>query len=302
MNMKKSNLKPPSLLTQTERLLRKHSLHARKGLGQHFLIDEEVLQKTVSAAELSPNDIIIEIGPGMGILTRELAKHAGRVITVEMDSKLTDILKHDLASFDNITTINADILQIEPSALLQETRAGFPSTNSASYKVVANLPYYIASPVLRQFLEATAKPQSMVVMVQKEVAETIVAKPGRTSLQSVSVQFYGEPKIISYVPAKCFYPPPKVDSAILHIKLYPQPAVDVDEKSFFELVRAGFSAPRKQIVNSLARGLELSKTKVLLLLEKADILPQRRAQTLTLNEWAHLWSVLAGTENRHDNR
>jgi 16S rRNA (adenine1518-N6/adenine1519-N6)-dimethyltransferase len=158
--------------------------------------------------------------------------------------------------------------------------------------VVANLPYYITSPVLRHFLEASAKPQIMVVMVQKEVAEAIVAGSGRMSVLSISVQFYGEPRIISYVPARCFYPAPEVDSALLRVDLYPQPAVTViDKGSFFELVRAGFTASRKQIANSLAQGLGLSKAEVLSLLAEASIVPQRRAETLTLDEWAQLCQV-----------
>jgi len=276
-----------SLPAQTRKLLRRFDLRPRKGLGQHFLIDVEVLEHIIQAAELKPSDIVMEIGPGLGILTRELARKAGRVIAIELDSKLADILKQTLASFNNVTIINEDILQIEPAALLQKTM-GSPF----SYKVVANLPYYITSPVLRHFLEASVKPQIMVVMVQKEVAEAIVAKPGQMSLLSVSVQFYGEPRIISYVPASCFYPAPEVDSAILRVDVYPQPAVAVDVESFFELVRAGFSLPRKQICNSLAQGLGLPKAEVLSLLGKADIVSQRRAETLTLVEWARLWRVL----------
>ena len=165
-------------------------------------------------------------------------------------------------------------------------------TNPLKYKVVANLPYYITSPVLRHFLTSSAKPQTMVVMVQKEVAKAITAVPGKMSILSISVQFYGEPRIVSYVPAECFYPAPEVDSAILRINVYPQPPVPVtDERSFFELVRAGFSAARKQIANSLAQGLGLPKTEVLYLLAEAGILPRRRAETLTIDEWARLWQV-----------
>jgi len=281
-----------SLLAQTRGLLRRFDLKVRKGLGQHFLIDEEVLPLIISAAELAPTDIIMEVGPGLGILTRELAKQAGWVIAIELDSQLADILKQTLASFDNVTIINEDILRIDPAALLQEQKARLPSViNRSSYKVVANLPYYITSPVLRHFLGASVKPQVMVVMVQKEVADVIAAKPGQMSLLSVSVQFYGEPEIISYVPAQCFYPAPEVDSAILKINLYPQPAVAVEEGGFFELVRAGFTAPRKQIVNSLAQGLVLPKVEVLSLLGEAGISPSRRAETLTLDEWAKLWQV-----------
>ncbi len=268
-----------SLLTQTRRLLRQFDLRARKGLGQHFLIDGEVLQLITSAAELTPSDVIIEVGPGLGILTRELAQKAGRVIAIELDNRLTAALKQTLASFDNVTIINEDVLKIEPQNL------------ATGYKLVANLPYYITSPVLRHFLEASAKPKLMILMVQKEVAEAIVAKPGKMSLLSVSVQFYGEPRIISDVPAQCFYPAPKVDSAILRIDPSPQPRVAVDEESFFEVVRAGFTAPRKQLANSLAQGLEVSKAEVLSLLERAGIAPQRRAETLSLEEWARLRQV-----------
>jgi 16S rRNA (adenine1518-N6/adenine1519-N6)-dimethyltransferase len=158
--------------------------------------------------------------------------------------------------------------------------------------VVANLPYYITSPVLRHFLEASARPQKMVVMVQKEVAKEIVASPGQMSLLSISVQLYGQPEIIDYVPARCFYPAPEVDSAIVRITLYPRPAVDItDKETFFTLVRAGFNAARKQLVNSLQQGLELPRDEVLSLLGKADIAPQRRAETLTLEEWSHLWRI-----------
>jgi len=268
-----------SLLTQTRRLLRQFDLRARKGLGQHFLIDGEVLERITSAAELTPADVVIEVGPGLGVLTRELARQAGRVIAIELDSRLAAALKQTLAPFNNVTIINDDVLKIEPADL------------ATGYKVVANLPYYITSPVLRHFLEASAKPRLMIVMVQKEVAEAIVAKPGKMSLLSVSVQFYGEPRIISPVPAQCFYPAPKVNSAILRIDPHPQPRVAVDEGGFFELVRAGFTAPRKQLVNSLAQGLGVSKADALSLLETAGIVSQRRAETLTLGEWARLWQV-----------
>ena len=288
---KRYNLKSGSLLAQTKRLLRHFDLRARKGLGQHFLVDGEVLQLIASAAELTPADVIVEVGPGLGVLTKELARQAGWVIAIELDDKLAALLRQTLAPFDNVTIINDDVLKIEPEALLNQPKARFPQAIN-SYKVVANLPYYITSPVLRHFLEASAKPQTMIVMVQKEVAEAIVAKPGQMSLLSVSVQLYGEPRIISYVPAQCFYPAPEVDSAILRINLYPQPAVAVDdEDSFFSLVRAGFTAPRKQIGNSLAQGLGRAKGEVLPLLERANIASQRRAETLTLGEWARLWQV-----------
>ncbi|MFC1939815.1 16S rRNA (adenine(1518)-N(6)/adenine(1519)-N(6))-dimethyltransferase RsmA [Chloroflexota bacterium] len=291
---KRRNLKVESLLAQTKRLLRRFDLRARKGLGQHFLIDEEVLELIVSAAGLTPADIVMEIGPGLGVLTRELAGQAGWVIAIELDNRLAAILRETMAPFGNVTIINEDVLSTNPGTLLREQKArSFPEMGgSFSYKVVANLPYYITSPVLRHFLEAKEKPETMVVMVQKEVAEEIVAEPGRMSVLSISVQLYGKPAIIGHVPANCFYPAPEVDSAILRIALYPQPAVKVDDiDGFFRLVRAGFSASRKQIANSLAQGLGSPKAEILALLEKAAIAPQRRAETLTLAEWAHLYQI-----------
>lgn len=292
-------VKSESLLAQTKGRLRRSGLRARKGLGQHFLVDDEVLRLIVAAAQLTPTDVIMEIGPGLGVLTRELAEQAGWVLAIELDDKLAAILKETLTSFNNITIINEDILSIDPKTLFEEQSAKTPPTVSSpwSYKVVANLPYYITSPVLRHFLEASVKPQIMVVMVQKEVAETIVAGPGQASLLSLSVQLYGQPTIVDYVPARCFYPAPEVDSAILRITLYPQPAVDIaDRESFFSLVRAGFSASRKQLANSLAQGLGVSKTEVLSLLSRANIAPQRRAETLTLEEWARLLEVFTRVE------
>jgi len=281
-----------SLLTETRRLLRRFGLQARKGLGQHFLVDKAVLNRIVSEADLAPTDVVIEVGPGLGVLTGELSRRAGRVIAVELDNKLAAILNQVMASFKNVTIINEDVLKVEPAALLAEI--DFKEL-SKSYKVVANLPYYITSPVLRHFLESERKPDVMIVMVQKEVAEDIVGRPGRRSLLSISVQLYGQPEIVDYVPAGCFYPAPEVDSAVLKVTPYPQPAVDIDDtEGFFTLVRAGFSAARKQIGNSLAQGLGVSKDEALVLLSVAGISPQRRAETLTLEEWAQLWRVFQG--------
>jgi len=294
LSNRRCRLKEESLLAQTRQLLRRFDLRARKGLGQHFLIDEEALKLVTSAAELTPTDVVIEVGPGLGVLTRELARQAGWLVAIELDSKLAAILKKTMASFSNVTVVNEDVLKIDPAALFeQKTRFPTAALSPVSYKLVANLPYYITSLVLRRFLESSLKPQLMVVMVQKEVAEAIVAKPGQMSVLSISVQFYGRPEIISYVPARCFYPAPEVDSAILRVTVYPKPVVDVsDESSFFSLVRAGFTASRKQIGNSLSQGLKLPKAEVLSLLEKARIMPQRRAETLTLEEWAKLWWVV----------
>lgn len=276
-------MKEESLLAETRRRLRQLDLRARKRLGQHFLTDRHVLQQILTAAELTADDTVLEIGPGLGILTGELARKAGQVIAVELDDKLAVFLKQEMRSSANVTIVNEDILKIDPADVVPKTE---------KYKVVANLPYYITSPVLRHFLEASRKPDLMVVMVQKEVAEAIVAGPGKRSLLSISVQFYGRPAIISKVPASAFYPAPEVDSTILRIELYLEPVVAVDDAdSFFETVRAGFVSPRKQLANSLAYGLEIPKADVVNLLAEASIAPQRRAETLSLEEWAQLWQV-----------
>lgn len=280
------------LLAQTRKMLRRFGLRARKGLGQHFLISDKVLEAILAAAELDPADTVIEVGPGLGIMTRELAKRAGWVIAIELDNRLADILRKTLP-YDNIVILNEDVLGTDPKKLLQGRAPRFPAA-LRSYKVVANLPYYITSPVLRHFLEASVKPDLMVVMVQKEVAEAIVAGPGKRSVLSISVQFYGRPSIVALVPAASFYPAPEVDSAVVRIDVYPRAPVNVDEEGFFALVRAGFTAARKQVANSLAQGLKLPKPEVLTLLEKADIDPQRRAETFSLEEWATLWRVFSG--------
>lgn len=263
--------------------LRRLKASAKKGLGQHFLTDRQVLAKIIAAAELEPSDTVLEIGPGLGILTEELVENAGRVIAVEVDSKLASALQETLSEFTQLTVINADILELDPAELI----------NKKTYKVVANLPYYIAAPILRHFLEAPRKPSIIVVMVQKEVAQNIVAKPGDMSILGISVQLYGKPTIVDYVPAQSFYPQPKVDSAIVRIDVYTELAVNVkDIAGFFEIVKAGFSAPRKQIRNSLAQGLQLAPKEVAQLLKQAKISPQRRPETLSLEEWAKLQRVL----------
>jgi 16S rRNA (adenine1518-N6/adenine1519-N6)-dimethyltransferase len=279
-------------------MLKRLDLRARKSLGQHFLVNKEVLEKIIASAELIPEDNIIEVGPGMGILTKEIAKKAGFVFAIELDKRLANLLKHDFVASKNVAVINQDILKVNPLLLIKEKRADLSPREdfTINYKVVANLPYYITSAVLRHFLEDSSKPRLIVVMMQKEVAEAIIAKPGAMSLLSVSVQFYGEPKIISYIPAESFFPPPKVDSAILKIDVYSQPIVEVNDVSdFFKLVQAGFCAPRKQIGNSLAQGLGLPKVEALSLLEKADIISRRRAETLSIEEWQRLWKLYGGS-------
>lgn len=257
-------------------------------MGQHFLIDETILNTIIESAELSPEDTVVEVGPGLGVLTTELARRARNVIAVELDTQLTSILKRRLADHDNLQLINADILKVSLPQLLE---------GKNDYKVVANLPYYITSPVLRYFVEASPKPSLMVVMVQKEVGEAIVAGPGKMSLLAVSLQLYGKPSIVAYVPSQSFYPQPKVDSVIIRLDIFAEPTLKVvDVKGFFETVRHGFSSPRKQLHNSLAHGLGVKPTEVALLLKKAKIEPRRRAETLSMEEWAGLYEVMKASK------
>jgi 16S rRNA (adenine1518-N6/adenine1519-N6)-dimethyltransferase len=276
-------------------LLRQFGFKPKKRLGQHFLVDEAVLERILSAAELSLGDIVVEIGPGLGILTEELAKRGAKVIAVELDAKLVALLKKRLAAFPDVKIIHADILKVTPQQLLQDNLTA--SELARGYKVIANLPYYITSPILSHFLETQPRPSVMVVMVQKEVGEAIAAAPGKMRLLSVKAQFYSQPAIVSYVPAASFYPPPKVDSAILRLDVYSQPPLIKsgvsDIASFFDIVMHGFSSPRKQLRNSLAHSLEMPPNQVVSLLEKAGIEAKRRAETLSLEEWRELWKVFA---------
>jgi Dimethyladenosine transferase (rRNA methylation) len=261
-----------------------------------------VLECILAAAEVSPKDIVVEVGPGLGVLTKALAERAAKVIAVELDSKLVSILRKRLSSFPNVTIVHADILKVTPGQLLEGIIApssviaseAKQSRPSQSYKVVANLPYYITSPVLRHFLEAPLKPSMMVVMVQEEVGEAIAAASGKMSLLSVRTQFYSKPTIITYAPADSFYPSPRVDSLVLRLDIHPKPPIEVsDIDGFFDMVICGFSSPRKQLRNSLAQALGMPPSQVVLLLEKVGIEARRRAETLSLEEWSRLWEIFA---------
>jgi 16S rRNA (adenine1518-N6/adenine1519-N6)-dimethyltransferase len=270
------------------RLLREAGLRPHKGLGQNFLVDETALRKVVAAADLTPDDWVLEIGAGLGSLTRLLAQASRRVLAVEIDAKLVGVLQGVVADLPNVDVVPGDILALPVQGLLDR----FPAPVS-TYKVVGNLPYYITSAVLRHLLEATVRPACLVVTVQDEVARRITAGPGDMSLLAVSVQLYGQPRIVARIPAGAFYPAPKVDSAVIRVDLSAGPTVAVDDVDwFFSVVRAGFSARRKQLHNSLGHALGLPADLVGAALLHAGIEPARRAQTLTLNEWARLSRAL----------
>jgi 16S rRNA (adenine1518-N6/adenine1519-N6)-dimethyltransferase len=244
----------------------------------------------VAAAAISSEETIVEIGAGLGVLTRELAARARAVVAVEVDEKLCLYLRQNLRSHPNVSVVCADALSLSPARLLEE--AGLCAGQAGPcgpYAVVANLPYYIAAPVLRHFLEGDLAPTRLVVMLQREVAESIAAGPGKMSLLGVAVQFYGRPHVLFGVPPGAFYPPPKVRSAVLRVDVGEGPKVEVpNAAAFFEVVRAGFSAPRKQLRNSLAQGLGLPAAEAEALLAAAGIDARRRPQELSIEEWASL--------------
>ncbi len=287
-------------------LLKKYGLRPRKGLGQNFLIDSIHLDKIVTVAELAERDLVLEIGPGPGTLTTRLAAAAGQVVAVEVDPNMVNLLRTEYSQLPNLTILEADILQTDLDTLLPDQptpsneavqppkhRTIQPTNQPPTYKVVANLPYYITSAVLRHLLESPARPERIVVTVQKEVAQRIVAEPGQMSLLAVSVQFYGEPKLVHRIPAGAFYPPPKVDSAVVRIDTFPEPPIKVSNVSlFFRLVKAGFGQKRKQLKNSLAAGLHKPVADVVAALEEAKIDPTRRAETLSLADWGRLAEVM----------
>ena len=256
---------------------------AKRSLGQNFLVDRRVLARVVDAAELASTEQVLEIGPGRGILTERLADTAGRVVAVELDDVLAARLTARFADRPNVRIVTGDARTVEVGALLD---------TSAGYKLVANLPYYAATPIVRRFLEMDAAPRVMVVMVQREVARSMAATPGGMSLLAVATQLYGRPRIVASVPPRAFRPAPNVTSAIVRIDVYDRPALRLrSEREFFNLVRAGFSARRKQLRNALSRGLSMPAVDVERLLARAGIDPKRRAETLDLAEWGSLYEV-----------
>jgi 16S rRNA (adenine1518-N6/adenine1519-N6)-dimethyltransferase len=259
--------------------LKRYDLRAHKGLGQNFLQDPLALEKIVSAAEIQSNDTVLEIGPGLGSLTRYLAVSAKEVVAVELDEKLLPPLKAILTPYQNIRLIHGDILKLSPKDLKLEN----------DYIVVANIPYYITSAVIRHLLESEAKPRRIVLTVQKEVAQRICAEPGDMSLLALSVQVYGKPRIAAHIPANAFFPAPKVDSAVLIVDIYSSPRIKEElMTTFFKLIKAGFSQKRKTLRNSLSSGLHIPPTEAAGLLTQVNIDPQRRAETLSIEEWEKL--------------
>lgn len=263
-------------------ILRKYDLNLKKSLGQNFLSQTSVLEKIVDSADLPVNAEVLEIGPGLGTLTRHLATQARRVVAVEIDQRFIPILQDLLVDFKNVDILHGDIMEANITEIME----------SSDYYVVANIPYYITSALLKHLLEAEKKPAKIVLTVQKEVAERICAEEGDLSLLALSVQVYGSPQKVLTIPAGAFYPPPTIDSTVVAVDLYPQPVIPIQNlKAFFQLAKAGFSQKRKTLRNSISAGMRLKPAQAEDLLKQAEIDPQRRAETLALAEWRVLTSV-----------
>ena len=255
----------------------------KKGLGQNFLTSQNVLEEIVDAAEIDSG--VIEVGPGFGVLTSELAKNSDKVVTIEIDERLIDVLEYTLADYDNVKIVNADILKLDLHKLIQE------EFGNEKVSIAANLPYYITTPIITKLLEEKLPLKNIVVMVQKEVALRMAAKPSSKDYGAITVlcQYYTEPSVVTNVPASLFVPPPKVDSAVLRLKIRENPAVHVtDEKMFFRVVKAAFSQRRKTLLNCLCSNFSFPKEEMSALLEGIGITPSRRGETLSLQEFADI--------------
>ena len=278
---------------QIKKILKEHNIQLNKRLGQNFLIDNNILDKIIITANLSKQDTVLEIGSGLGTLTKELAQKAKKVITIEKDKKLTEILKQELKDYENVELIEADILRSD----LCKGR----TSKLKDYKVVSNLPYYITSPVIRMLLESDNPPQEMILMVQKEVAQRICAGhphlrqgfggQAKMNLLAVATQFYANPKIIFSVSKNSFWPRPKIDSAIIKIEVRHQQMSDLEKdsiKKFFQVVKAGFSSPRKQLANNFYTKLSIPREQIKEALAECGLPHQARAENLSVENWQKL--------------
>lgn len=271
-----------------KKIAAKYGFVFKKGLGQNFLTSQLVLEDIADAAEIEECGVL-EVGPGFGVLTNELAKRAKKVVALEIDERLIPVLDDTLSEYDNVKIINRDVMKTNLNELIEEEFKGM------DISVAANLPYYITTPVITTLIESKIPFKNLVVMVQKEVALRIAAKPGSKDYGAISVmcQFYTEPEVIQTVPAALFMPPPKVDSAVLKMKMRQEPAVEVkSEKAFFRTVKAAFSQRRKTLLNCIASDVGMNKEELSNLMLSVDIDPRRRGETLSLEEFAKLSDVL----------
>jgi 16S rRNA (adenine1518-N6/adenine1519-N6)-dimethyltransferase len=262
-------------------VMRNNRLHPDKSLGQNFLQSDSALRKIVETAMIAATDTVLEIGPGLGSLTRYLAELAKQVFTVELDGKLIPILNSTLKEYKNVRVVQNDILKLVISDLIRED----------GYIVVANVPYYITSAIIRHLLESRTRPRRIVLTIQKEVAQRICSKPGDLSLLALSVQVFGSPSIVADLPAEAFYPRPSVDSSVIKMEIFKEPVIPAGELDlFFRLAKAGFSQKRKTLRNSLSGGLSIPSSSAEQIIKSAGLDPMRRAETLSISEWKELTS------------
>jgi len=295
---------PNNTLKQIKLICRTYDIRPQRQKGQNFLINKGVIEKIISTADLSANDVVLEVGPGLGILTEALAKKVKKVISVELDKNLFNFLKAKFVNVKNLELVHNDILKLDPTSYLSRATPNSNVSESeresrdnllpTSYKIVANLPYNITSHFLKKFLTAENRPIEMTLLIQKEVAERICASAGQMSLLAVSVQLYGQPKIIKIIKKENFWPQPKVDSAILKIsnirteKEIGKHLEGITEEFFWQIVRIGFSAKRKQLQNNLSAGLQIPEKKKKKILNQANFDPKIRAQNLSVKDWIFL--------------
>ncbi len=270
-------------------VLQKYNFVFQKKFGQNFLIDSHVLEKIVDAAQITDEDCVLEIGPGIGTMTQYLAESAREVVAVEIDRALIPILQDTLSAYDNVTVLNEDIMKVDVGRIVRERNQGRP------IKVVANLPYYITTPIVMSLLENHVPVQSITIMVQKEVADRMQVGPGTKDYGALSlaVQYYALPEVVAHVPANCFMPRPNVDSTVIRLTRYQKPPVEAqDEKHLFALIRASFNQRRKTLANGLANGLRISREQVAAALEEMGLSATVRGEALTLEQFADLSNLL----------
>ena len=280
----------------------RYNFQLSRSLGQNFITDRSIIERIVEGAGVGENDLVIEIGPGIGVLTAEAAESAARVIAVEIDSKLIPILSETLAEYDNIKVINQDILKTDVNKIIEEEKAAGNFTGAV--RIIGNLPYYITTPIIMGLLESGVKADSITVMMQKEVADRIKASPGSKTYGAISaaVQYYCIVEQIASVPKEVFVPRPKVDSAVLNLHIRKEKPVELtDEKMFFACIRSGFGQRRKTLLNSLTGTAGLSKEDIRNILSTAGIDPVRRAETLNMEEFAAIANEAAACSRRQRN-
>jgi len=257
-------------------LFKKYNIKPQKKLGQNFLIDKNIIKKIIRSSNISKNDIVLEIGPGIGTLTIELLKKAKKVTAIEKDKTIIKILKETTKSFKNIKIINQDILKIKKIKI------------NKKYKIIANLPYYIVFPFFKKILEEENQPHEMILTIQKEVAQKIVKKPPKANFLSIFINFYCDSKILFFIPKESFWPKPKVDGAVIKLSNIKNKNLEVDKFLFYKVIKIGFSSPRKKIINNYFNNIKLNKKEVYNLFNKININPNLRPENLSLKDWIKL--------------